>query len=182
MSGAAASVGVEAGLAARAMRALVSVAQIVAGVMLAAIVIINAANVAGRYVFSKPIDWAEEVMLFLMIGGVFLSNIGISLDGAHIRMDVLLRALPPLGRRLLDLLADLLTIAVAVTLAWVGSDVVSMLAQFGQTSDAAGIPVAIPQSVIPLSFGLTALALIVRLISGAGPRADDSDEAGEGSV
>jgi TRAP-type C4-dicarboxylate transport system permease small subunit len=155
------------------------VTQIIAGLMLAAIVLINAANVTGRYVLSKPIDWAEEVMLFLMIGGVFLSNIGISLDGAHIRMDVLLRALPPPGQRLLDGLADLLTIAVAVTLAWVGWDVVSMLAQFGQTSDAAGIPVAIPQSVIPLSFGLTALALVVRMAGGAPPRLDEESDATE---
>jgi TRAP-type C4-dicarboxylate transport system permease small subunit len=165
---------------ARAMRGLVEVAQIVAGLMLAAIVIINALNVTGRYVFLKPIDWAEEVMLFLMIAGVFLSNIGITLDGAHIRMDVLLRFLPPIGRRIMDWIADLLTIGVALTLAWVGVDVVMKLAEFGQTSDAAGIPVAIPQAVIPLSFALTALALIVRM-AGGGPPAPVSEGDAEGA-
>ena len=162
----------------RLIRSIADAVQIIAGLMLVAIVLINGVNVAGRYVFARPIPWAEEVMLFLMIGGVFLSNIGITLDGAHIRMDILMRSVPPAARRALEISADLLTIAVALILTWVGVQVVWTLAQFGQTSDAAGIPVAIPQSVSPLSFALVALALLVRLASGTRAADEEDPHAG----
>ncbi len=45
--------------------------RVAAGLMLVASVGINFANIIGRYFFSVSIAWAEEVMLFLMIGACF---------------------------------------------------------------------------------------------------------------
>ena len=56
------------------MRALVSALRVMAGVLLAASVLLNFANVIGRYFFNASIYWAEEVMLFLMVACVFLGN------------------------------------------------------------------------------------------------------------
>ena len=47
------------------MRAAASLA---AGAMLIASVGINFANIIGRYFLSVSLSWAEEAMLFLMIG------------------------------------------------------------------------------------------------------------------
>ncbi len=35
-------------------------------------VLINFANVVGRYVFLKPIIWAEEILVFIMVWCVML--------------------------------------------------------------------------------------------------------------
>jgi TRAP-type C4-dicarboxylate transport system permease small subunit len=54
--------------------ALVSFIQALTAVLLLVAVALNFANIVGRYVFSAPIASAEEVMLFLLVGIVFLGN------------------------------------------------------------------------------------------------------------
>ena len=141
---------------------IAAAAQFAAAAMLALIAAINIANVVGRYAFAKPIETAEELMLFLLIAAVFLSFARVTHDGAHIRMDMLQRALPPVAGRALEIVSDLVTIAVALTLVVVGTPLVLKLLEFGQRSEALGIPMAIPQSVVPIGFALSALLLVLR--------------------
>ncbi len=72
----------------RLVRALVAVIGVLSGVLLVASVALNFANVVGRYFFNASIPWAEEVMLFLMVGCVFLGNGVVAWSGRQIRMDV----------------------------------------------------------------------------------------------
>ena len=139
---------------------------VIATVILIAIVIINGVNVVGRYVFSSPLAWGEEVMLFLMIPGVFLATPAVTWDGAHIRMDLLVRSLPLRFRRLLEAVADLTSLGIAGLMVYVSVPIVLQLLQFDQRSDAAEIPVAIPQGAVPIGFTLVAIALIARELSG----------------
>ena len=48
---------------------------LITGMIFLAAVLINIANVIGRYVFSYPIFWAEEVLVFMVIWAVFLSAV-----------------------------------------------------------------------------------------------------------
>lgn len=134
--------------------------------MLIAIVAINGANVVGRYIFSSPISWGEEVMLYLMIIAVFLSCPAVTWDGAHIRMDFLAQALPSGVRRGLEALADLISLGVAALIVYVSVPFVLQFAQFDQRSNAAGIPMALPHAAIPLGFALAVLVLVARELSG----------------
>jgi TRAP-type C4-dicarboxylate transport system permease small subunit len=77
---------------------------------------LNFANVVGRYVFFRPIASAEEIMLFLLVGTVFLGNAVISFEGKQLRMDVILHALPSAMRRAFDITADVTMIAVCLIL------------------------------------------------------------------
>ena len=52
----------------RGAKALIAGLRFAAGAMLAASVAINFANIIGRYFLSVSLSWAEEAMLFLMIG------------------------------------------------------------------------------------------------------------------
>lgn len=141
---------------------IAATAQFAAAAMLALIAAINIVNVVGRYAFARPIETAEELMLFLLIAAVFLSFAKVTHDGAHIRMDMLQRALPPVAGRALEIVSDLVTIAVALTLVVVGTPLVLKLMEYGQRSEALGIPMAIPQSVVPIGFALSALLLVLR--------------------
>ena len=53
---------------------LLAILRVLAGTLLVAGVGLNFANVIGRYFFNVSIYWAEEAMLFLMVGCVFLGN------------------------------------------------------------------------------------------------------------
>ena len=139
---------------------------IVSTLILCAIVAINGVNVVGRYVFSAPISWGEEVMLFLMIVSVFIAFPAVTWDGAHVRMDFLAQALPHGVRRGLVALADLISLGVVALLVYVSVPFVLQFAEFDQRSNAAGIPLALPHAAIPLGFALAALALVARELSG----------------
>jgi TRAP-type C4-dicarboxylate transport system permease small subunit len=127
-------------------------------------VALNAANIVGRYVFFSPIASAEEVMLFLLVGTVFLGNAVVGYEGKQLRMDIILHALPPALRRAFDIAADLAMIAVCVILIVLGWPAVSMLAEFDQRSQAAEIPLVIPQALVPIGLGLNAFLVAVRLV------------------
>jgi len=162
----------------RFINALMATLRVAAGTMLIASVGINFVNIIGRYVFSTSITWAEEAMLFLMIGGIFLGAGPVGYLGRHIHMDIVVLALPPRMRRFFEIFSDLVTIATCVALAVFAWPVVSMLAELDQRSDTANIPLAIPQSALPIGLLLTAFLIAMRLIlhghgrSEIGPRQD----------
>src|SRR5258707_8815659 len=145
--------------------ALVVGIQGLTAVLMLIAVALNAANIVGRYVFFRPIASAEEIMLFLLVGTVFLGNAMVGFEGKQLRMDVILHALPPGLHRAFDLAADLTMIAVCVILIVLGWPAVQMLAEFDQRSQAAEIPMGIPQALVPICLGLNAFLVSVRLIA-----------------
>jgi C4-dicarboxylate transporter, DctQ subunit len=152
--------------------ALMAGLRLAAGAMLIASVCINFANIIGRYFFSVSLSWAEEAMLFLMIGCVFLGAGPVGWLGRHIRMDVVVSLLPERARHAFELFSELVTIATCVALAIFAWPVVTMLADLDQRSASANFPLVIPQAALPLGLLLMALLIAVRLIV-RGVRHDD---------
>jgi TRAP-type C4-dicarboxylate transport system permease small subunit len=148
----------------RGTTALIAVLRIAAGAMLIASVAINFANIIGRYFFSVSLSWAEEAMLFLMIGCVFLGAGPVGWMGRHIRMDVVVSALPPPARKAFELFSDLVTIATCLALTIFAWPVIAMLAELDQRSQSANIPLVIPQAIVPFGLSVMALLIAVRLI------------------
>ena len=133
-------------------------------VMLLIAVALNFANIVGRYVLFRPIASAEEIMLFLAVGTVFLGNAVVGFEGRQLRMDIILHALPPALRRAFDIAADVAMIVVCVTLVVLCWPAVQMLAEFDERSETADIPLVIPQAMVPIGLALNAFLVGVRLI------------------
>lgn len=152
------------------IRGLVAFIRYLTAILLLIAVALNFANIIGRYVFAAPIASAEEVMLFLFVGAVFLGNSVVAWEGKQIRMDVVLHALPRGLRRGLDIIADLAALAVSLILIVLGWPVIEMLAEFDQRSQAADIPLVIPQALVPIGLGLTALMVGARLLDRLGSK------------
>jgi TRAP-type C4-dicarboxylate transport system permease small subunit len=158
----------------KAIRALAAVVLALAAISLLVAVGLNLANIVGRYVFFSPIASAEEIMLFLFVGTVFLGNSYVGWKGRQIRMDVLLLALPAAWRRWFDVLADVTVIVVSIVIIVVGWPAIQMLAEFDERSQVADIPLVLPQAMIPIGLALNALFVAARLVDnfrtgGAGP-------------
>ena len=147
----------------RGAQALMTALRVAAGTMLAASVAINFANIVDRYFLSESLSWAEEAMLFLMIGCVFLGAGPVGWTGRHIRMDVVVSMLPPRARKAFDVFSDLVTIATCVALAIFAWPVMTMLTELDQRSQSANIPLVIPQAALPLGLLLMAFLIAVRL-------------------
>lgn len=148
----------------RSIVLIVRTAEIMAALTLILGVLLNFANVVGRYVLSAPIPWAEEVMVFLMITGIFLGAGAITLRGAHIRMDLAVQLLPASWQRTLDVFAHVAFIVTAAVLIWLAYPVIAQFYGFDQRSEAIRMPIAYPHSVIPIGLGIMILAAIARLI------------------
>jgi TRAP-type C4-dicarboxylate transport system permease small subunit len=146
------------------VRWLLMITRTVAGVCLLSSVAINFINIIGRYFFSVSIPWAEEIMLFLMVGCVFTGCCAVAWEGRQIRMDVVVSMLPDKIRDLFALFAELVLIATAAAVTAFAWPVIIQLAAFDERSQAANFPLVIPQAMIPIGYSLMALLVAVRLM------------------
>ena len=160
----------------KGVRWLLMVTRTVSGICLLASVAINFVNIIGRYFFSVSIPWAEEIMLFLMVGCVFTGCCAVAWEGRQIRMDVVVGMLPAKVRDFLALLSELVMIATAAAVTAFAWPVISQLAAFDERSQAANFPLVIPQAMIPIGYSLMALLVAVRLMQRP-KRARDTDAA-----
>ena len=148
----------------KGVRWLLTLTRTVAAICLIASVALNFANIVGRYFFSVSIPWAEEIMLFLMVGCVFTGCCAVAWEGRQIRMDVVLVSLPPKLRELLNVLSELVLIATAAAVTVFAWPVITQLAEFDERSQAANFPLVIPQSMVPIGYSLMALLVALRLV------------------
>jgi C4-dicarboxylate transporter DctQ subunit len=144
----------------------VAVLRVIAGVLLVASVTLNFVNVVARYFFNASIFWAEEMMLFLMVGCVFLGNGVVAWSGRQLRMDVIVGMMPAPVQKILALASELVLIAVCLMIVVFSWPVIRDLTLFDQRSQSADIPMVIPQVMVPIGLGIMALLVFIRLLTG----------------
>ena len=108
------------------MRRIVSAVETMAAVSLLVIALVTAANVVLRATFVVQIpDWFDGTRLLMSIA-LFWGIAVTTWHGTHICVDLLWELLGRRGRRVLDLIAGLITAAFLVPTAWmVGGKVLS---------------------------------------------------------
>ena len=146
-----------------AARAVERALVLLLGVLMLLIVGLNVANVAGRYLLSRPVPAADEIMTFAMVWGVFLGAAVVTLRGTHLTMDLIVGLLPPVARRAADIAASLALLLVLGFVALQSLDYIEVIGSIGLTSMAAGLPMAWVHAAIPVGFGLMAVAALLRL-------------------
>src|SRR5262245_543031 len=137
---------------------------VVAALALLGIVAINGANVVARYFFGSPFSWAEELMLFLMILGVFSGAVAVTWRNLHIRIDTLVERLPPAVGRIVMALASIASIAIMTIVVVASFQLVSLFQELDQRSDALNAPSWLPQSFLTIGLGMMALMMLARIV------------------
>lgn len=153
-------------LATRINRALGTAAtgvSLLLGVALMIAVMINVINVISRYAFNHPVEGADEVEIYLMVGLAFLGALVAHIRGRHLRMDVLARRFPPPVARLVNAAEALVGIAVCGLMTWVSFSYTSRIWRLGSRSDNAHMPMWVPHGILPVAFALMTLVGVVRL-------------------
>jgi TRAP-type C4-dicarboxylate transport system permease small subunit len=144
-------------------RALVTVAEAVLGALMLVGVCITFANVIGRYVFGTAIYWAEEILVFIVIWGVFVGLIVLTYKGEYLSMDLFTAHLRGRARFALDLLVTAVLVACCAYAAWQSWQVLSLFIQTDQRTVSAGIPKAIPHAALLVGLTLVPVAALLRL-------------------
>ena len=145
--------------------AFVTLPRWLLGTLMLSGIAINFANVIGRYLFGRPLFWAEETMVFLTIWGVFVGMAAIAYNGDHLNMDLFSAAIRGRWRLALNAAVVAALLGCCVFVAIQSFRVVALFAGAGQVSVAAGIPKAIPHAALTVGFVLAALAVLVRIRS-----------------
>jgi TRAP-type C4-dicarboxylate transport system permease small subunit len=158
----------------RGVRVVLAVLRVLAGVLLLASVGLNFANVVGRYFFNTSIYWAEEIMLFFMVGCVFLGSGVVAWTDRQIRMDVIVGMMPERVRKALHLLSEIVFIVTALMIVVFAWPVIRDLYLFDQRSHSAEVPLFIPQALIPTGLLIMAVLVVMRLLTGGERRASDT--------
>ena len=143
----------------------IKIPHVAAGVLFLVAVAINIINVIARYLFSNPIFWAEEVLVFIVIWTVFLVAGSITYRGAHLNMDLVYSGMSPLWKRMINILIALTLIVCtgfAATQSW---KVVQLHIHNHSVTAGTDIPLVIPHSALLFGFTFMAAAAILRIRS-----------------
>ena len=138
--------------------------RVAIGLILAAAIAINFANIVGRYVFHAPLAWAEEVLSFLVIWGVGLGASAVTYDRRHLVMDLFSARFPPRLRNFLDGVTLVVMVGFcgfACVQAWT---IVEIMARNGQVSITAGIPMTIPYASFVVGFAFITMAAVAEAV------------------
>lgn len=139
--------------------------HVLSGVLFFVAVGINIVNVIGRYVFSVPVFWAEEILTFIVIWIVFLLVGSVTYRGAHITMDLLYSGFSAFWKRIVNIAVVVSLIGCSVFTALQSWKVITLHVRNGAVTGGTDIPLVYPHSALLFGFLFMAAAAIVRIRS-----------------
>ena len=140
-------------------------------------VAINFVNVVGRYGFGFTMLAADELQIYIMVFMAFLGAGVVAWRDQHLRMDVLLNALP---KKIIIVVRTVELVVLAVLagfVLWQSSSYAWQMYDFGRVSDMGGVPMWIPHGAVAAGFGLIAIVACWRLarVAVGAPRKPEPD-------
>lgn len=131
-------------------------------------------GVFSRYVLAAPIPWIDDAVRYVLAFSVMLAVADVMRRGEAIRVDVVLELLPPRVRRPVEIAGLVAALFFAVTLTWLGVDMVMFSADLGlTTASTIDVPSAWVEAALPLGGALLTLATAIRLWRAVTHRLDD---------
>ncbi|NPA28415.1 MAG: TRAP transporter small permease [Epsilonproteobacteria bacterium] len=121
-------------------------------------------NVIARYIFEASLTWAGELTIYLFLWSVFFGAVYCFYKDAHIAVDILLLKVPPKVAKILTLISIAVAFVYVSAIAYYGYEYVKLYIELEERSIDLDIPLWIPYSVVPISFGLSAIILIYKFI------------------
>lgn len=156
---------------ARAYRGLLHACAVLAAILLGITAVLVTGDVAARNLGLGTLPWILEVSEYVLPLATFLVAPWLLARNEHVRLDVLLAALPPRLARALARAGDLLGLAVcAVFVAYGGRAIASSAQQGSLVIKSVVFPEWWLYAPVPACFALLAIEFVRRLVS-SGARA-----------
>ncbi len=115
----------------RLIRCVAGILAAVAGTALLALMLLIAVDVVGRYFVNMPLTFAIELVEILVGAMIMLSLASATMNGSHVRVDLLLEILPVSTRQVLGVFSNLLMTLFFAFATWMLSDKVWSLYKDG---------------------------------------------------
>jgi len=131
--------------------------------MLAALTLVGAFDVIGRYVFNAPFKGAYEVSEVLLAGTVFFCMAYTTSVRGHVALDILVMLFSPRIQGLIRVSTCLISIAIVALIGWQGADLAMRSWESHRVIDVIRIPLAPFQLFVPLGALAMCLELCIQL-------------------
>lgn len=122
-----------------------------------------------RRFFKIPFPYGEELARYLMVYAIFVGvSIGVR-KNSHLGVEVLTSFLPKGAAHLVDIVAQLLSLALYIAFFYFSVLLTQNIYQNGQTSAAMHIPMWLAYLALPIGFGLSIIRCVqmtVKVIRG----------------
>jgi TRAP-type C4-dicarboxylate transport system permease small subunit len=121
-------------------------------------------EVVMRYLLKIPTVWEIESSIYLGVLATFMGAAYGLKDGAHINIDLFVRALPPGGRRFLEKITSSSAFLFCAYVAFKGWQLFWEAFSKGWRSESMwGPPLAVPYFFLPLGMSLLSLQLLIQI-------------------
>lgn len=130
----------------------------VAAVVLFAMMMVTAVDVAGRYLFSKPLPGGFELTEMMLAALIYCGLPIVSLNRGHIVIDSLDPFFAPAFKRALDVIADAVCVVTLAGIGWLIFRRALRVAEYGDTTSVLKLPLA------PLAWLMGAMIAMTALI------------------
>lgn len=145
--------------------AVVRLIGMLLGLGLVVMVVVNVANAVGRYSGWFSLVGADELLVYGMIWIVMLGAILAARSRDHLSINLLPTAMSGWMAATVQILIDIVTVAVSLFVAWHSFDFIGRIASLNQTSMGLGIPMVIPHSAVFVGFvGIAAVTAFLTIV------------------
>jgi TRAP-type transport system small permease protein len=148
-------------------RSLVHAIEVAVMAAMAVVSAVVMVEVILRYTLGETLVVTEELSRYLMVWIAFLGAVLLMRERGHIAAEGLGGWLGPLGRRVIAVVADLLSLVFLLTLTWAGLQ--TLPGQLDQYLTTINIPIFWFYLAIPVGSGLMAFVIVARLLGFDGP-------------
>ena len=153
------------GAAERALRRINGVAAWASGIAFGIAGCVLTWEATARYLFKIPSDWQDEVSVFLLVGGTFLSAAWVQEWRGHVGIQALGVLLSPRADRIRRFGSDIATLVFCAFFSWKAWSLLHEAVRDGQTSNSAfGAPLWIPYSCMALGMTLVTLQVLLQVV------------------
>ena len=143
----------------------IKIPHVASGVLFFVAAGINIVNVIGRYVFSVPVFWAEEILTFIVIWIVFLLAGSVTYRGAHINMDLFYSGFSAFWKWVVNIAVVVSLIGCSIFTAMQSWKVIALHVRNNAVTGGTDIPLVYPHTALLFGFLFMAAAAVVRFRS-----------------
>jgi len=140
------------------------VEKFIVGILALSATLISFWAVIARYLLRNPPDWAEEIVIYLIIWAVFITASILAEERGHVAATLLVERFPPKTRRILAVFNGLVALGFCIIVTILGYRIVSAAYAFDERSlTGLRFPLWIPYLSVAAGCTLVALRYALRV-------------------
>lgn len=128
------------------------------------LVILCFLQIVFRFALNFSLSWTEELARYVFVLLVYMSACAAILQNAHVRVEIIDSLIPARFKKPLDTAVDLLFMAFMALVGYYGVQLSIEAFRVEQTTPALQAPMGLVYAIIPITFFLTCIRLIQRIV------------------